>query len=76
MCLAKFIEDFEGAIDDVEPGSLFRDTLFKDLKSWDSLAVLMVTDVVEMEYGVLLTKKSFENITSLEELYILILSKK
>jgi acyl carrier protein len=76
MRLEKFIEDFEDAVEDVEPGSLNAETVFKGLRSWDSLAILTVTDVVEMEYGVLLNKKSFEGVTTIEELYQLVVPKR
>ena len=76
MRLEKFIEDFEDAVEDVEPGSLNAGTVFKGLRSWDSLAILTVTDVVEMEYGVLLNKKSFEGVSTVEELYQLVVHKR
>ncbi len=69
MSLEKFIEDFEEAVEDIEPGSLTGDTRFKSLKSWDSLAVLSATDTVEMEYGVLLRKEDFAACDTLCDLY-------
>ena len=75
MSLVKFIEDFEEAVEDIEPGSLTAATKYRELKAWDSLAVLTATDVIEMEYGVLLNKKSFESVTTIEELYRFVLQK-
>jgi len=70
-----FIEDFEAAVDDLEPGSLSMETDFKALKSWDSLAILTVTDTVEFEYGVLLRKDDFNQSATLGALYRLIETK-
>jgi len=70
-----FIEDFEAAVDDIEPGSLSMETDFKALKSWDSLAILTVTDTVEFEYGVLLRKDDFNQSATLGALYRLIETK-
>lgn len=69
MSLEKFIEDFEESVEDVEVGSLSGDTRFKDLKSWDSLAVLTLTDTVEMEYGVLLSKRLLDEMDTVEAIY-------
>lgn len=70
--LKTFIEDFEAAIDAVEPGALSAETDFKGLKSWDSLAILTVTDTVEFEYGVLLRKDDFIESATLAQLYHII----
>jgi len=75
MNLDKFIKDFEEAVEDIEPGSLSAATEFKQLEAWDSLAILTVTDVIDMEYGVLLSKQCLEGMKTLEELYQFVLSK-
>jgi acyl carrier protein len=69
MSLEKFIADFEEAVEDVVAGTLSAETEFKALKSWDSLAVLTVTDSIEMEYRVLLKRDDFMSNESLTDLY-------
>lgn len=69
MTIEQFIEDFEDAVEDVEPGTLTAETVFKSLKSWDSLAVLTATDTVDLEYGVILRRADFESSTSLLDLF-------
>jgi len=69
MELRTFIRNFEEAVEDVEVGSLTDQTRFKDLKSWDSLAILTVTDTIDMEYGVILRKPDFESADTLFELF-------
>ena len=72
MKLDTFIKNFEEAVEDVEVGSLTALTRFKDLKSWDSLATLTVTDTIDMEYGVVLRKSDFESADTLVELFELV----
>ena len=69
MGLEKFIKDFAASVEAVEPGSLAAETKYRELQAWDSLAVLTVTDTIEVEYGVLLNKKDFESAVTIEELY-------
>ena len=69
MGLSKFITIFETAIETIEPGALSAKTLYKELKAWDSLAILTVTDAIEMEYGVLLNRKYFEGAETVGDLY-------
>ncbi|MGK0176968.1 MAG: acyl carrier protein [Lentimonas sp.] len=69
MSLKKFINIFEGAVEGVESGALSASTQYKALKVWDSLAILTVTDAIEMEYGILPNKKHFEGAETIEELY-------
>jgi len=69
MKIDKFISDVASSIEDVEPGMLDADTEYKRLKSWDSLAVLTVTDTIEMEYGVLLRKSDLDAAVTLSDLF-------
>ena len=75
MSLNKFISIFEEAVEGLESGTLTADTDYRELKSWDSLAILTVTDAIEMEYAVLLNKKHFERARTIEELYTVVLGK-
>ena len=72
MELDTFIRNFEEAVEDVEVGTLTVKTRFKDLKSWDSLAILTVTETIDMEYGVVLRKPDFEIADTLVELFELV----
>ena len=72
MDLDTFIKNFEEAVEDVEVGTLTAQTRFKDLKSWDSLAILTVTDTIDMEYGVVPRKPDFESTDTLVELFELV----
>ena len=75
MSLNRFIHTLETAIEAVEPGTLSAQTNYKELKVWDSLAVLTVIDAIEMEYGVLLNRNYFQGAETVEGLYGIIREK-
>ncbi|MFT4901632.1 MAG: acyl carrier protein [Lentimonas sp.] len=75
MSVDKFIEQFSGALDELPEGPLSPGVRFKELKAWDSLAVLTVTDEIDIEYGVILRKSDFAEQNTIEELYQLVRSK-
>ncbi len=69
MSLEKFVEDFEEAVEDVEPGSLTALTKYRELEAWDSLAVLTVIAMVDAEYDVRLKAEMLKANDTLEALY-------
>ena len=70
-----FIRQFEESLDGLEAGSVDEATVFKELKEWDSLAILTFTDTVDLEYGVLLKKAEIESCDSVRALFHLVQSK-
>ena len=70
-----FIRHFEDSLDDVEPGSLTPETEFRKLPSWDSLAVLLITDMIDLEYGLVLKKEEFAEARRLADLYAFVAAK-
>ena len=70
MSLENFIKDFEEAVEDVESGSLTATTKYRELEAWDSLAVLTVIAMIDMEYGVRLKAESLKSCDTLEALYV------
>lgn len=71
-----FIKHIEDSLTELPEGGLTAETDFKELKAWDSLAVLTVTDTIDMEYGVLLKKADYQSCATLQDLYELILTKR
>jgi|TARA_B110000037_G_scaffold182681_1_gene210514 acyl carrier protein len=69
MSLEKFIEEFEEAVEDIEPGSLTVATKYRELEAWDSLAVLTVIAMVDAEYDVRLKADTLKNCETLEALF-------
>lgn len=76
MTIEQFIEDFENAVEDVEPGSLSVDTAFKSIEQWDSLSVLTVIAMVDADYDVRLKAKELKQADTLSDLFSLVVSKK
>lgn len=74
--LKGFIGNFENTVDGIEPGSLNAETVFRSLKQWDSLAVLMLIDMVDTEYDLRLNSQQMKEAETLEDLYRLIADKK
>ncbi len=75
MTIEQFIEDFENAVEDVEPGSLCADTVFKSMEQWDSLSVLTVIAMVDADYDVRLKAKELKQADTLSELFTVVESK-
>jgi len=76
MTIEQFVSVFAGALDGVKPGELCADTAFKKLPTWDSLAILTVTDAIEVEFSVLLTKSDFAAAERIQDLYEVAKTKK
>lgn len=69
MSLEKFIENFEEAVEDLEPGSVEPQTRYRDLEVWDSLAVLTVLAMVDGEYDVRLRAPDLQECETIEALW-------
>lgn len=69
MSLEHFVENFEEAVEDIEPGSLSGETRYRELEEWDSLAVLTVVSMVDAEYGKRINAKSLKRHDTLADLY-------
>ena len=70
-----FIQQFEESLDGLDAGSVSETTAFKELKEWDSLAILTLTDTIDLEYGVLLKKADIESCGTVQSLFDLVQSK-
>lgn len=70
-----FIQQVEESLEGVDAGSVTETTVFKGLKEWDSLAILTLTDTIDLEYGVLLKKAEIESCETVQSLFDLVQSK-
>ncbi len=75
MEIKKFIQQFEESLDGLDVGTVDEATAFRELKEWDSLAILTLTDTIDLEYGVLLKKIEIESCDSVRSLFDLLQSK-
>jgi len=71
----KKIVDIEGLIrlitsefDDIDPKRLDSGSLFKEVIEWNSINSLVLSVVIESEYGVLLEKEDYNNANTISDL--------
>ena len=57
MQIEEFIIQVEESLEGVRAGSIEPSTAFQELKEWDSLALLTLSDSIDIACGVLLKKK-------------------
>ena len=74
--------DIEGLIrlitsefDDIDPKLLSPESLFKEVIEWNSINSLVLSVVIEAEYGVLLEKGDYEKTTTVADLMTAVASK-
>lgn len=75
MQIEEFIVQVEDSLEGVAAGSIEPSTKFQELKEWDSLALLTLTDSVDIASGVLLKKNEIESCDTVEALFQLVQSK-
>jgi acyl carrier protein len=69
MEISKFVQDFELLFDEVEPGSITKDTVFRDIDEWSSLIALVVIAMVDEEYEVKLTGDDIRTSVTVKDLF-------
>lgn len=72
----EFIRNFEESIEGLEPGSIGADTVMRDLRQWDSLAVLTTLAMIDAEYEVTITANELADQRTIRDLFALVESKK
>ncbi len=72
----KFIDEFELALDGLEPGTLTMETNFKELEEWDSMQALSIIAMVDADYDTQITAEELKKSKTLQDIYDLILAKK
>jgi acyl carrier protein len=69
MEISKFVQDFELLFDEVEPGSITKDTVFRDIDEWSSLIALVVIAMVDEEYEIKLTGDDIRTSVTVKDLF-------
>lgn len=69
MDIDTFITRLEGELDEVEPGTLTRDTAFLEMPQWSSLYALIIVAWVSTEFDVHLDDDDLTSIRTVEGLY-------
>ena len=63
----KFMEQFAEAIDLMDSSKLKRETVFRELEEWNSLAFLSVIAFIDEEYDVIIEGNDFKNLITIGE---------
>ena len=75
MDINSFINNFADQFDDLDPGVITPETIFKELDGWNSLVALSVIAMVDEEYDVILMGNDIIEAVTVEDLYNSVLSK-
>ena len=76
MQLEDFIKKFEAEIEDIEPGTIKPDTVFKQLNFWNSMQALIFIAMVDSEYNITLTAENLQECETVSDLFHLVNEKK
>lgn len=73
--LDEFVQLFAELLDETDASALTADTNFRELDEWSSLIGLSVIAMVDEEFGVALKAKDFRLITTISDLYQVVIDK-
>ena len=76
MEIKGFVENFAMQFDDTDSSVIAAETKFKDLDEWSSLLALSVIAMVDDEYQVILRGDDIRNTETINDLFLLVKSKK
>ncbi len=76
MEINSFIEKLEEEFEDLPKGSLKPQTSFLDIEDWGSMHALIIIALIDTEYDVMLTGEDIKTLTTIEELFKLVKSRK
>lgn len=76
MTVITFIEAFAEQFDDTEFAEFKPELRFRDLEEWDSLSALSVIAMIDEKYEVQLSGDELRSVSTLQELFDLVESKK
>ena len=75
MKVEVFIEKFEQIFDDVTPGTLDRNTNFRNIEEWNSLMALALIAMVDDEFGISLNGEDIRSSNTIEDLFVVLSNK-
>lgn len=74
--MEKFISSFANLFDETDSSEFNSETNFKNLEEWDSLISLSVMSMIDEDYEVSLTADEIRAANTINDLFLLISSKK
>ena len=76
MELNEFIGNFADQFEDTDASEIKAETVFKDLDEWSSLIALSVIAMVDEEYDVTLKGDDIRGVSTVEDLFNIVSSRK
>jgi acyl carrier protein len=73
--MTTFVQDFEELFDEVEQGSITKDSVFRDLDEWSSLIALTLIAMADENYEIKLTGDDIRTSNTVEDIYQKIIAK-
>lgn len=75
MDISKFVTHFAEQFDDTPKGIFKPETQFRELDEWDSLSALSVIAMIDEEYNIIISGSDLRSVSTIQELFDLLLSK-
>ncbi len=72
MEIADFIKNVEAEFEDLEPGALKPESVFRNHFEWSSINALILIAMVKTEYGVSLNAKDIQESKTVRDLFDII----
>ena len=76
MELKTFVEKFASQFDETDACEFQANTVFKELDEWSSLLALSIIAMIDEEYDVAIKGGDIRNARTIEDLFVIIESKK
>ena len=73
--MTTFIQDFEELFDELEQGSITKETVIRDLDEWSSLIALTLIAMADENYDIKLTGDDIRTSNTVEDIYQKIIAK-
>jgi acyl carrier protein len=69
MELENFIENFAEIFDMVDVGDINSQTVIKGINGWSSLSILLVMEMIDEKYNVIIRGNEIRNCKTIEDLF-------
>lgn len=75
MDIQELISLIENEFEEIEAGTLSASSSIRDMDGWSSMHALLLIALVDNHYDILLTGEELKNITTINDLYQIILKR-
>lgn len=69
MEINDFIKKFANIFEETDPASIKADTVYSELKEWDSVMLLSLISMVDEEYGIIVDVDELSETRTVEDLF-------